>query len=101
MLVPVIQRDPITCLPDRSGWCFSGDLSAVVAGAGLAAVAVLIRSLSTSSGVTHHSPVVAVSSPAGTDLFSAHKEAPSPCLQNWSKYHGASEACARADHTCG
>jgi hypothetical protein len=34
-------------LPDRFGWFSSVDLSAVIAGAGLAAVAVLIRSLST------------------------------------------------------
>ena len=47
VLVPVIQRDPIMWLPDRFGWFSSVDLSAVIAGAGLAAVAVLIRSLST------------------------------------------------------
>ena len=50
VLVPVIQRDPIMSLPDRLGWCTSSDMSAAIAGAGLAAVAVLIRSLSTRTG---------------------------------------------------
>ncbi len=51
VLVLVIQRDSILCLPDLCGWCFFGDLSAAIAGAGLATVSVLIRSLSTLSRV--------------------------------------------------
>ena len=70
MLVAVIQRDPVMGLPGRFGWCFLGDLSAGLPVPAWPAVAVLIRSLSTKFGVTHHSPVVAVLSQAGTDPFS-------------------------------
>ena len=50
-------------LPLSLAGCTSVDMSAVVAMPARAAVAVLIRSLSTLLGVTHHSPVVAVLSP--------------------------------------
>lgn len=57
-------------------------MSAVVAMPARAAVAVLIRSLSTPKGVTHHSPVVAVLSPDRHDKFALAKEA-SSCSQKW------------------
>ena len=90
MLVSVIQRDLDNGLPDRLDRCVLCDLSAGLPVPAWPAVAVLIRSLSTNSGVTHHSPVVAVLSQAGTDPFSTHEEAPSPCLQNLSITSSAS-----------
>jgi hypothetical protein len=55
--------------------CASLDVPAVVAMPARAAVAVLIRSLSTPRGVTHHSPVVAVLPRTGPDKFALAKEA--------------------------
>ena len=68
MLVSVIQRDPIMRLPDRLGWCAAVDPSAAIAGAGLAAVAVLIRSLSTRVGCDPSQSCRSSFLQAGTDL---------------------------------
>ena len=86
----MIQRDPVTSLPDRFDRCVVVDLSVGLPVPAWPAVAVLIRSLSTVFGVTHHSPVVAVLSQAGTDHSVPHEEAPTSCLQNWSITSSAS-----------
>ena len=69
MLVAVIQRDPVMSLPVRFDRCVSSELSAGLPVPAWPAVAVLIRSLSTKFGVTHHSPVVAVLSQAARSRF--------------------------------
>ncbi len=71
-------------LPDLFDQFASPDLSVELPAPAWPAVAVLIRSLSTVFGVTHHSPVVAVSSQAGTDQSAPLKEALISCLQNLS-----------------
>ena len=90
MLVAVTERDPDNRLPGRLGRCVVDDLSAWLPVPAWPAVAVLIRSLSTVFGVTHHSPVVAVLSQAGTDHSVPHEEAPTSCVQNWSITSSAS-----------
>jgi len=67
----VTQRDPVMGLPGQFGWCFLSDLSAVVAGAGLAAVAVLIRSLSTLAGCDSSQSCRCSSLPGRHKQFSA------------------------------